>query len=143
MHTDSIALLGACTAKLDLSLSTIHSVLPNIKDRDLRRRLQDNAEDQRQLRDHACALLQRYGGQKKPSGELRKRITHMKNSARMALRSDDTMIAYLVADGCDFGVKSLSRVQNRHSMADPDAIQLSQAVIRCQEGLSARMRPYL
>ena len=143
MHTDSIALLGECTAKIDLSLSTIHSVLPSIKDRNLRQRLQDNAEDQRQLHDHACALLQRYGGKEKPSGDLRKRMTHLKNSARLALRHDDTTIAYLVADGCDLGVKALSRVQNRHSTADPDAIQLSQELIRCQEGLSARMRPYL
>lgn len=143
MHTDSIALLGECTAKINLSLSTIDRLLPSIKDRNLRYRLQESAEDQRFLRNHACALLKNYGGSERSPSALVQGMTQLKTSTRLALRNDDTTIAYLVAEGCDQGVKSLSRSQNRHCMADPDAIQLSQELIRCQDGLSARLRPYL
>ena len=143
MHADTIALLKECTAGIDLTLSTINDLLPSTKDRNLRQRLQDNAADQKQLRDHACALLHRCGGKEKSPGTWLMGMTHLKNSARMAVRGDDTTIAYLVADGCDLGIKALSRSQNRHCMADPAAIQLSQELIRCQEGLSARLRPYL
>lgn len=143
MHADSIALLGECTAKIDLSLSTIDRLLPNIKDRNLRFRLQESAEDQKFLHSHACALLSRYGGREKLPGTFQKSMMQLKNSTRLAVKNDDTTIAYLVAEGCDLGVKSLSRCQNRHCMATPDALQLSQELIRCQEGLSARLRPYL
>ena len=143
MHADSIALLGECTTKIDLSLSTIDRLLPSIKDRNLRCRLQESAENQKFLRSHACALLKHYGGSEKLPSSFVQGITQLKNSTRLAIRNDDTTIAYLVAEGCDRGVKSLSRSQNRHCMADPDAIQLSQELIRCQDGLSARLRPYL
>lgn len=143
MHTDSIALLGECTAKIDLSLSTIQGLLPSTKDRTLRHRLQENAEHQQQLRSHACALLQQYGGAEKTPSSLQLGLTQLKNSARMAVRSDDTTIADLVADGCDLGVRHLSRSLNRHSMAAPEVLQLSQELIRCQEGLSTRLRSFL
>ena len=143
MNADSITLLGECTENIHLSLSTIDRLLPSIKNRNLRERLQENAKDQEFLRSHACNLLHRYGGQEKLPSPFRKSMTQLKNDARLAAKNDDTTIAYLVAEGCDWGVKSLSRCQNRHCMADPDALQLSQELIRCQEGLSARLRPFL
>lgn len=143
MHADSIALLGECTSNIDLSLSTIHGLLPGIKDRNLRYRLQEHTEDQQLLRTHACALLQQYGGREKLTRPLRKNLARLRNSTRMAIRGDDTTIAYLVAENCDAGVKGLSRSLNRHCTADSEALLLSQELIRCQEGLSARLRPFL
>ena len=143
MQADSIALLGECTAKIDLSLSAIDRLLPNIKDRNLRERLQEHMADQKFLRIHACTLLNCYGGREKSPGAWQKGLSRLKYNARLALRNDDTTIAYLVAENCDSGVKHLSRCQNRHCAAAPDAIQISQELIRCQEGLSARLRPFL
>jgi len=143
MHRHSIALLGECTANIDLSLSTIGGLLPDTKNRSLRRSLQEYAEDQQLLRSHACKLLQQYGGFAKAPRPLQKGMIKLKNSTRMALRSDDSTIAYLVAEGCDLGVKDLSRSLNRHHSADSEALRLSQELIRCQEGLSARLRPFL
>ena len=63
-------------------------------------------------------------------------------NAKMAL-GDDTTAAYLVADGCDMGVKSLCRSRNRYPAAEKDAKQIAESLIDCEEELSASMRPFL
>lgn len=143
MQQDTISLLGDCTAGIEMAVSTIDGLLPDIKDRRLRQKLQDSMEDHNHLRKQACDLLARYGGHEKAPGAMAKSMAWLKTNTRMAIKSDDTTAAYLVADGCDMGVKSLSRSRNRYSMANEDAINLAQELIRCEENLSAGLRPYL
>ncbi|MBP3633785.1 MAG: hypothetical protein J6J43_04335 [Oscillospiraceae bacterium] len=143
MHKDTIALLGDCTAGIDMAVSTMDGLLPNTKDLQLRQKLQEGISDHQLLREQACSLLQQYGGQEKAPNPMAKSMAWLKTNTRMAVKSDDTTVAYLVADGCDMGIKSLSKSRNRYSMADRNAIDLAQELIRCEESLSASLRPYL
>ena len=52
MDRDTLALLGACTAGIELAVSTMDGVLPRVKDQMLRRRLQDG------IRSHEDLLAQ-------------------------------------------------------------------------------------
>ena len=143
MHKDTIELLGDCTAGIDMAVSTINGLLPNTKDRTLRQKMQGSKEDHEHLRKQACQLLHQYGAAEKSPPAMAKGMAWLKTNTRMALKSDDTTVAYLVVDGCDMGVRSLSKSRNRYSMADTDAINLAQELIRCEESLSAGLRPYL
>ena len=143
MHEDTVALLGQCTAGIDLTVSAINGLLPNTKDHRLRKRLQDCVDDHRLLRSHACRLLEQYGGKEKQPHILRMGVTALKANARMAIGGDDTTVADLVANSCDLGVRTLSKSQNRYCLAHTDALLLTQELIRCEEGLSSQLRPYL
>ena len=143
MHKDTIELLGDCTAGIEMAVSTIDGLLPNTKDRTLRQKMQDSKDDHDRLRKQACQMLHQYGAQEKQPNVMAKSMAWLKTNTRMALKGDDTTVAYLVADGCDMGVRSLSKSRNRCSMADTDAINLAQELIRCEESLSAGLRPYL
>lgn len=143
MHTDTIRLLGDCTADIRMRVSTIDALLPNIKDHRLRQKLQESVQDHQLLHKHACNLLSRYGGKEKHPNPLAQSMRTIRTGARMAMGGDDTIAAELVADGCDLGVRSLCRSQNRYCMASPDAQILTRELIRCEEALSARLRPYL
>lgn len=143
MHKDTIELLGDCTAGINMAVSTIDGLLPNTKDRTLRQKMQGSLEDHQRLREQACKLLHQYGAEEKGPPAMAKGMAWLKTNTRMALKSDDSTVAYLVSDGCDMGVRSLSKSRNRCSMADTDAINLAQELIRCEESLSAGLRPYL
>ena len=82
------------------------------------------------------------GGQDKAPGAMAKGMSWLVTNAKMAL-GDDTTAAYLVADGCDMGVKSLCRSRNRYPAAEKDAKQIAESLIDCEEELSASMRPFL
>lgn len=143
MFDDSIHLMGDCTAGIEMAVSTIDGLLPEIHDRTLRQKLQAGLQEHQSLRDRTVSLLQQYGGQEKAPGPMAKGMAWLKTNTRMAMGGDDTTAAYLVADGCDLGVKSLSRSRNRYAGAAPQAIELAQELIRCEERLSAGLRPYL
>lgn len=143
MHEDTIALLGACTAGSDLTVSAIDDLLPNIKDHHLRRRLSDCAEDHKLLRKRACSLLQTYGGAEMTPSFFAKNAVRIRAGIRLAIGADDTAMAELAANHCDAGVRALSKSQNRYCMARPEAMELAQEMIRCRESLSAGLRPFL
>ena len=143
MHEDTVALLGDCTASIDLTLATIDNLLPDTTDHQLRRKLQACADDHKLLRRHACSLLEQYGRCERKPGVAAKGLSWLKTNARMAIKADDTTVAYLVADGCDLQVRTLSKSQNRYCMAHTEALLLTQELIRCEEGHSAGLRPYL
>ena len=142
MFEDTIQLLGDCTAGIDMAVSTIDALLPETKDLTLRKKLRSSANDHRRLRKQSLQLLQQYGGTDKLPSPMAKGMAWLKTNTRMAIRNDDTTVAYLVADGCDMGVKSLSRSRNRCAGASQQAVELAQELIRCEETLSAGLRPY-
>ena len=143
MREDTIHLLGDCTAKIGLTAKTINGLLPGIKDRSLRQKLQAGLQDRQQLRSRACTLLARYGADERSPGAIARGMSWLRTNARMALNADDTTAALLVAGDCDLGVRSLCKSQNQYCMANADALTLSQDLIQCEERLSAALRPYL
>ena len=62
MDADTLALLGDCTAGIELAVSAMDGVLPNVKDQVLRRKLQDSIRSHEALRAQSLDLLQQWGG---------------------------------------------------------------------------------
>lgn len=143
MHEDTIALLGACTAGIDLTVAAIDRLTPTIADHRLRQKLHESKKDHQLLRSHARKLLEHYGGAERQPTMAARGLQRLRSDLRMTLGGDDTTAAFLMADHCDMGVRSLSKSQNRHCLADTDALLLTQELIRCEESLSASLRPYL
>ena len=143
MHEDTIRLLGDCAAGIDLAVSTMDALLPEIRNRDLRQQLRGSMALHDQLRSQTHSLLQQYGGREHPPSPMTRGLSWLKPNTRMAMRADATTAAYLVAAHCDTGVKSLCRSRNRYAGASADAVALTQKLIQCEENLSAGLRPYL
>ena len=101
MRDDTIHLLGDCTAGIDMAMSTMDGLLPEIKDRTLRQKLRESMHDHSRLRSQSISLLQNYGAPEKLPSPMAKGMAWLKTNTRMAIRGDDTTAAYLVADGCD------------------------------------------
>ena len=142
MREDTIHLLGDCTAGIEMALSTMDGLMQDIKDRALRQKLRESMQDHRDLRKQTVSMLRQYGAAEKPANPMAKSMAWLKTNTRMAMGGDDTTAAYLVADNCDSGVKSLCRSQNRYCMANQAAVELAQALIRCEERLSTELRPF-
>lgn len=143
MYEDTIRLLGDCTAGIDMAVSTIDGILPSVKDQTLRRKLRDSVQTHQMLRDQTKTLLHQCGGAEKAPSPMAKGMAWLKTNAKMAMNGDDTTAAYLVADGCDMGIKVLCRSRNRYAGADTGAKALAERLIDCEEKLSASMRPFL
>ena len=117
MQQDTIHLLADCSAGIKMALATIDGILPEVRDYTLREKLKDSISTHHRLQDRTQQMLRDLGGQDKSPSPMARGMSWLVTNAKMAL-GDDTTAAYLVADGCDMGVKSLCRSRNRYPAAN-------------------------
>ncbi len=55
----------------------------------------------------------------------------------------DRTIADLITDGCNMGIKSLSKYLNQYKAADEQSKDIAKRLIQLEEKLVCNMRPFL
>ena len=61
----------------------------------------------------------------------------------MSDRTTESVVADLITDGCNMGIKSLYRYQNQYSQAKHSAKEISRRLIDIEEQLRQDMQKYL
>ena len=67
----------------------------------------------------------------------------LKTNWKLTVRPGDATVADLIVDGCNMGVKSLTRYQNQFPAASVHARALAGQLIDAEEQLSNELRRYL
>ena len=93
--------------------------------------------------DETHALLARYGDAGKEPSPVAKGMSWMKTNVKLALEESDETVADLITEGCNMGVKSLSRYLNQYEAAEEQAKDIAKRLIHLESGLAQEMQPYL
>ena len=67
----------------------------------------------------------------------------MKTSMKLGLHATDAIIADLMTDGCNMGIKSLSGYLNQYKAAEEKAKDITKKLIKLEDRLATDMRAYL
>jgi hypothetical protein len=67
----------------------------------------------------------------------------MKTNMKLAMHESDHTIADLMTDGCNMGVKSLSRYLNQYKAADEVSKDIAKRLIHLEAELAIDIRGYL
>ena len=70
-------------------------------------------------------------------------MSWIKTNMRLAMNTSDETIAELMTDGCNMGVKSLSRYLNQYKAADDRAKAITKKLINLETDLCRDLRVYL
>ena len=70
-------------------------------------------------------------------------MSWIKTNMRLAMNTSDETIAELMTDGCNLGVKSLSRYLNQYKAADDRAKAITKKLINLETDLCSDLRVYL
>ena len=62
---------------------------------------------------------------------------------KLGMDNSDKTVANLITDGCNMGVKSLSRYLNQYAAAEERAKDITKKLISQEEDLSVAMRDFL
>lgn len=143
IEQDTIKLLRECDAGIQMGVSAIEDVLDCVQDRQLKQYLTDSMRDHNTLDDELRDLLDRYGDEGKAPNPMAKGMSWIKTTVKLNLDESDATIADLMTDGCDMGVKSLSRYLNQYTAADEASKSLCKRLIKVEETLGVQMRDYL
>ena len=74
---------------------------------------------------------------------MAKGMSWIKTNVRLVMKESDQTIADLITDGCDMGIKSLSRYLNQYAAAEEKARDMARQLIAQEEELRLAVRPYL
>lgn len=140
---DTIRLLRECDSGVKMGIAAIDEVISDVKDEKFRAKLIDLKDDHQQLNGDIQKLLGKYHDEGKNPNPMIKGMSQIKTEFKMAMEKSDATIADLMTDGCNMGVKSLSRYLNQYKAADEASKDVTKRLIKIESDFSAEIRQYL
>ncbi len=143
VEPDTIKLLRECNAGIKMGVSSIDEVLHAVKDERLKKLLTDNKQEHEKLGGETTQMLNDYSDDGKEPSPIAKGMSWMKVNMKLGMDNSDATVADLITDGCNMGVKSLSRYLNQYAAAEEKVKDLTKKLIKLEEDLSVSMRVFL
>ena len=143
MNKDTVNLLRECNAGIKMGERAIKKVLPKVKSKELRKSLEICKDTHAQLGDRTHSLLLENGADTKPPHAIASAMSDAKISVMLALNENDREVASLMTDGCNMGIKSISKYLNKYKGADSRSKEIAKELVASEEYLGISMREYL
>ena len=143
IEQDTIRLLRECDAGVKMGVSSIDDVLDYVKSEDLKKSLSECKSAHEKLGNEITESLDRFGDDGKDPNPIAKGMSWMKTAMKLGLEGSDATVADLMTDGCNMGVKSLSKYLNQYEAADEKSKSLCQRLIALEEQLAVDIRRFL
>ncbi|MCR5600563.1 MAG: hypothetical protein K6G33_07475 [Ruminococcus sp.] len=143
VEQDTIKLLRECDAGVKMGISSINDVLDYVSGSRLKNILKSSSAQHERLKTDLQELLGEYRDEGKEPAAMAKSMSWLKTNVKLKMDESDSTVADLITDGCNMGVKSLSRYLNKYQAADEKSKDLAKRIISEEERLGADVRPYL
>ena len=140
---DTIKLLRECDAGIKMGVASIEDVIDDVKSEDFKKMLEKSIGHHQQLQDEIQILLDEYHDDGKNPNPIAKGMSYVKTNLKVAVDPSDSTIADLMTDGCNMGIKSLTKYLNEYEAADKKSKDLAKKVIGLEESLAQDMKEYL
>ena len=143
IEQDTIRLLRECDAGIQMGVSAIDDVLERVQAPDMYRRLSACKRAHESLKTEINGMLADCHDDGKAPNPLAQGMSWLKTNTAMAMNGSDQTIASLMTDGCNMGVKSLTRYLNQYEAASKDSKDITKRLIDLEQQLSDDLREYL
>lgn len=143
IEQDTIRLLRECDAGVKMGVSSINEVLDSVQSAAFKSCLTKCRNEHETLGTEIQKQLDRYSDEGKNPNPLAKSMSWMKTNMMLMVDDSDDRIADLMTDGCNMGVKSLSKYLNQYKAADEKSKDIAKRLIRLEAQLATDLRCYL
>lgn len=143
IEQDTIRLLRECDAGIKMGVSAINDVLEYTENHELKSALLKSLEEHEKIKNNLLELLNEYHDDGKEPSAMAKGMSWIKTNVKLAVNESDDVVADLITDGCNMGVKSLYKYLNQYKSADEKSKNMTKKLISIEENLMANMRKFL
>ena len=143
IEQDTVKLLRECDAGIKMGVASIDDVLSRVRADDFQNHLNRCKDEHEALRTELQKELDRFHDEGKNPNPIAKSMSWMKTNMKLTMDESDATIADLMTDGCNMGVKSLSRYLNQYQAADEKSKDIAKRLIKLEAQLAENMRGYL
>ena len=143
VESDTIKLLRECDAGVKMGIDSIEEVIERVSSKEFRDYLAECRKKHQTLVDEIGRELQKYNDDGKEPNPLIEAMSKVKTDLKTAFDGSDERIADLMTDGCNMGVKSLSRYLNKYKAADEVSKDIAKKLISQEADLAISIRKFL
>lgn len=143
IEQDTIKLLRECDAGVKMGITSIEDVLEFVHAAELEKLLTDCKEEHEKLHGEIQAQLDRFQDEGKDPSPIATKMSWVMTNVKLVMHESDHTIADLMTDGCNMGVKSLSRYLNQYQAADEVSKDIAKRLIQLEARLAIDIRPFL
>ena len=129
-NRDSIHLLKECDSGTKMAIISIDDVIDNVENAKLRQLLIESKDHHKKLLKEIHSLLDQL-------------MSWVKTNSKLIMNDDDTVIADLMTEGCDMGVKSLNKYLNQYPNANHEVKDICNRLISLEDTLREKLQTYL
>ena len=140
---DTVRLLRECDAGVKMGISSIDDVLSYVSDTDFKEELIDCKAEHERLGCEIRDRLAKFQDDGKEPNPMAKGMSWIKTNTMLTLNESDETIADLMTDGCNMGVKSLSRYLNKYEAAEEYSKDIAKKLINLEGQFAVDIRKYL
>ena len=143
IEQDTIKLLRECDAGVKMGTKSIDDVLGHVLSDDMAKCLTTCKDEHLKLGHEIEAALDRFEDDGKNPNPMAKTMSYIKTEMKLAMEDSEKTVADLMTDGCNMGVKSLTRYLNEYKAADEASKDICKRLIQLEDQLAIDLRRYL
>ncbi len=143
MHEEGIKLLKEVNSGCKNATDSFGQVREFVKDETLLALIDAYNEKHVKIGDECHQLLNDQGKDEKDPPSVAKAMMWVTTEVKMLVDDDDSHIAELLADGCNMGIKSLSRYIRQYKKAGQRELALAGSLIDLEFELYKKLMAYL
>ena len=141
---DSVELLKECDAGLEMAISSLEQVKPEAKAENFTNMLDKYYNNHIKIQKDIDKKLVEYNSDGKKANPIAETMSSMKTNFKLITTNHtDQEIADLMMDGCNMGIKSVSKYMNQYANANEDIVQLANDIIVLEQNFANELRQYL
>ena len=137
---DTVRLLRECDAGVKMGISSIDDVLSYVSDKDFKEKLIDCKAEHERLGCEIRDRLAKFQDDGKEPNPMAKGMSWIKTNTMLTLNESDETIADLMTDGCNMGVKSLSKYLNQYKAAEEYSKDIAKKLINLEGQFAVDIR---
>ena len=143
VESDTVKLLRECDAGVKMGVDSIEDVIDNVESERFRAILEESKRGHKVIECDILSMLDQVGDDGKSPGKMVRGMSHVMTEMKLMMSNKDATVADLMTDGCNMGVKSLSKYLNEYKAASEASKDVAKRLISLEEKLAKDIRGYL
>lgn len=143
IEQDTVKLLRECDAGIKMGVTSIEDSMKYVRSQALKSELEASIHKHDEINAELLKMLHSYSDEGKDPPVFAQAMGKIMSNVKLSFEGRDSASAEYVIDGCNMGVKTLSKYLNRYKAADERSKDIAKRLIAVEEELSVSLRKYL
>ena len=143
MNEDTIYLLRECNAGCKSATNSMEQVKPYISNEKFLSIINDYNDKHIKLGDECHKILNEYNEEEKDPKVTAKAFSWISTEMKLMMNNDTHKIADIMIDGCNMGIKSVSKYIDKYEAASNESINLAKKLVKMEQEFMNVMLEYL